>query len=196
VVSATILVYEIIINLPAEIEHIWIRKWTFLTGLYILQRYLPLFDSGVLNLYIDHGANLSTSDCTLYIKITACMFYPSAILGTQITPAICTLRVWAVWERSITVGRGLMIFLLACGVAGYILLSKFLSVSECVMSPLLTHVQLFTSHSNIYITWVLMMIYDAGESFTLFHPTIQMLSRGERTKLIDIVYRDGKVLFT
>ncbi|KAF9260244.1 hypothetical protein L218DRAFT_834247, partial [Marasmius fiardii PR-910] len=48
VVSVALFVYEIIFNLPAEIEYIWTKKWSFLTGLYILQRYLPIFNSAVV----------------------------------------------------------------------------------------------------------------------------------------------------
>ncbi|KAF9254029.1 hypothetical protein L218DRAFT_1010209 [Marasmius fiardii PR-910] len=188
-----------------EIEHIWKKKWTLLTGLYVLQRYLPLFDSVVVVLRKDLGASFN---CTLYIKIAAWSF----LIGCGLSQIILALRVWAVWERSIPVGTGLLVILLACGVAGCVFLR---TVGECMRSSLPTHGQPFTVNSIVYITWLLMMVSHAGGLFTLSHlvaqdadrpavanltlmliPGVRVYRSGGRTQLIEIVYRDGILLYT
>ncbi|KAF9258444.1 hypothetical protein L218DRAFT_841796, partial [Marasmius fiardii PR-910] len=50
VATFTVLAYEIITNLAVEIELIWMSKWTFVTVLYLVQRYLPLFDTLALGI--------------------------------------------------------------------------------------------------------------------------------------------------
>ncbi|KAF9260255.1 hypothetical protein L218DRAFT_1003028 [Marasmius fiardii PR-910] len=185
-VSAALFVYEIIITLPIEIENIWMRRWSFFTVLYLLQRYLPLFDTVVMRLYIDHTPNLD--NCALYYKITGWSY----TIGSWLSETLLTLRVWAIWERSTSVGRGLLVFLLALLVAGCVCFSKFMSVVEYVVIPLTTHICFITSDGRnagyiflevdapLVVAFAMMLI-----------PGVQVYRRGGRTQLIDIIYRDG-----
>ncbi|KAF9255802.1 hypothetical protein L218DRAFT_1008155 [Marasmius fiardii PR-910] len=63
VLSATLLIHELVLNLGVEIEYIWMRKWSAMTVLYILQRYLPLLDTPGIGLYLHFGSNLSVNFC-------------------------------------------------------------------------------------------------------------------------------------
>jgi hypothetical protein len=51
VVAVVALVYDYLITLGMEIRYIWPARWNLLKILYLLQRYLPFFDSGVLLLW-------------------------------------------------------------------------------------------------------------------------------------------------
>ncbi|KAF9260250.1 hypothetical protein L218DRAFT_962860 [Marasmius fiardii PR-910] len=211
VVSATLLVYDIIINLPAEIEHVWMKKWSFLTVLYIVQRYFPLFDSVVVVLRNDLGVNLSTSYCTLNYKIAGCMSYPpfmlspemdflpligSYIAGLMLSELILTLRVWTVWERSFPAGIALMTFFLSCWVPGYVFLGKFLSAMEFASPPFFFRGCFVVGGSDIlYLCWVLMIVYEAGTLIMILIPGVRVYRRGGRTELIVTVYRDGIIYY-
>jgi len=51
VAACTIFVYDYLLSLGMEVDLVWTSKWTFMTGLYLAQRYLPFLDSVVLVLY-------------------------------------------------------------------------------------------------------------------------------------------------
>ncbi|KAF9260249.1 hypothetical protein L218DRAFT_619021 [Marasmius fiardii PR-910] len=192
VVSAMLFVYEIIINFPAEFEHIWRRKWTFLTGLYALQRYLPLLDSLVIVLRKDHGASLSTSECTLYYQIAGWSF----VFGISLSEITLTLRVWAVWERSISVVIGLIVFFLACWVPSCIFLARFLSSMEFATPPTLSRGCFVSGGSNIMsVFWVMNMVYEAGILIMILIPGVRACRSGGRTELLDAVYQDGVIYY-
>ncbi|KAF9260251.1 hypothetical protein L218DRAFT_872849 [Marasmius fiardii PR-910] len=188
VFSTTLLIYDIFINLHIEIDHIWMRKWSFLTVIYIAQRYLPLFDTAVLVLYIDLGANLSSSYCTLHYKIAGWSY----IVGLMLSELILILRVWTVWGKRIPVGIGLSVFFLACWVPGYVFLAQFLSAMRFVTPPFPFRGCFNTAGSDIlYICWVMMMVYEAGTLAMILIPGVQYYRRGGRTELIKTIYRDG-----
>ncbi|KAF9256492.1 hypothetical protein L218DRAFT_881608 [Marasmius fiardii PR-910] len=189
VFSVTLLVYDVMINFPLEVQHIWTRKWTFLTVLYVLQRYLPFFDSAGLVLNNHFGANLSTRTCLVGHNIAAW----SITVGIGFSEIILTLRIWAVWRRSIPVGVGLVVFFLACWVPGYILLAQFLSSMEFALPPIPSFRGCFISGGSdiLYLCWVLMMVYDAGALVMILIPTVTAYRSEGRSGLIKTVYRDG-----
>ncbi|EEB99960.1 hypothetical protein MPER_00224, partial [Moniliophthora perniciosa FA553] len=48
VLSTFLFVYDVILNFNLELRHIWGSKWSLLKVLYIIQRYLPFFDTAVM----------------------------------------------------------------------------------------------------------------------------------------------------
>ncbi|KAF9259422.1 hypothetical protein L218DRAFT_947647 [Marasmius fiardii PR-910] len=189
VFNATLLTYDVIINLPLEIEHIWARKWSFLTVLYVLQRYLPFFDTAGVTLHHHFAVNMSPRSCTLDYSIAAWSF----VAGIVISEILLTLRIWAVWKRSIPVAIGLIVFFLACWVPCYALLAKFLSAMEFTTLPLPNFRGCFISGgSNIlYLCWVLLMVYDSGTLIMILIPGVAAYRRGGRSELIKTVYQDA-----
>ncbi|KAF9260180.1 hypothetical protein L218DRAFT_962804 [Marasmius fiardii PR-910] len=193
VLSTTLLVYEVIINLPVEIEHIWMRKWSLLTVLYTLQRYLPFFDTAGLVLYHQFGANLSTRYCTLNYNIGGWSF----IIGIVLSEIVLTLRVWAVWKRSIAVAIGLVVFFLACWVPCYVLFAEFLSATKFAILPLPDFRGCFIAGGShiLYLCWVLMMVYDTGTLVMILIPGVAAYRRGGRSELVKTVYQDGVIYY-
>ncbi|KAF9255471.1 hypothetical protein L218DRAFT_336282 [Marasmius fiardii PR-910] len=195
VMNTTLLIYDVILNLPLEIEHIWTKQWGFLTVLYIIQRYLPFFDTAGVALHLHFGANLSPEFCTSGYKIAGWSF----IGGVMLSEILLTLRVWAVWRRRILVGLGLVLFFLACWVPGSYYLAQFLNATKFATIPFpIPHFRgCFISGGSIilYLCWVLWMVYDTGTLIMMLIPGISAYRKGGRSELIKTVYRDGVIYY-
>ncbi|KAJ8085599.1 hypothetical protein PM082_004417 [Marasmius tenuissimus] len=72
VISSTILIYDVVLNLRSEIRLIWSRKWSKITILYLVQRYLPFFDTTAVVLHRQLAEGQSEMDCSLQIYIGGC----------------------------------------------------------------------------------------------------------------------------
>ncbi|KAG7089122.1 hypothetical protein E1B28_010830 [Marasmius oreades] len=188
-----LLVCEIIINLPVEIEHIWMKRWSYLTVLYIIQRYLPFFDTAVMVLNLHFGENLSTRDCTLNYNISAWCF----IVGIVLSEILLTLRVWAVWQRSLPVAIGLSVFFFACWVPCYVLFAQSLSAAVFATLPLPNFRGCLIANGDhiIFLWWVLMMVYDTGILVAILIPGVAAYRRGGRSELVRTVYHDGVIYY-
>ncbi|KAG7089134.1 hypothetical protein E1B28_010842 [Marasmius oreades] len=193
VLNATLLVYDILLNLSLEIEHIWRRQWSYLTVLYILQRYTPLFDTAAVTLQHHFALNLSPQYCDLNHKIASWSY----VVGIVLSETILALRVWAVWKRSIPVGIGLSVWFLGCWIPCFVFLGKFLGAMEFAIAPFTKFRGCFISGgSNIlYVCWVLLMIYDAGTLVMILIPGVGAFRRGGRSELVRTVYRDGVIYY-
>ncbi|KAF9255738.1 hypothetical protein L218DRAFT_950532 [Marasmius fiardii PR-910] len=179
VLNTTLLIYDVIINLPVEIDHVWRRKWTILSVLYIVQRYLPFFDTALVTLHHNFGMNLSVSYCHLNYQIVGWSF----TIGVSLSQIVLTLRVWAIWRMSIPVGVGLTVLFLAIWVP----FIPFLNYRGC----------LITGGSNILfiVFWVFMMVYDGCMLVMMLIPGVTALRRGGRSELVKTIYRDGVVYY-
>ncbi|KAG7089158.1 hypothetical protein E1B28_010864 [Marasmius oreades] len=196
VCSTTFLVYDMIINLQLEVDHIWMRKWSFLTILYILQRYLPLFDTVGLILHHDFGANLSTHYCALNYKITSWSF----MVGVMMSEIVLAFRVWAVWERRLPVAIGLVVFFLASWIPSTFMLSQFDDATEFAILPFPNFRGCFVAGGSqalhlAALVWVLWMVYDAGAFVLILIPGVAAYRRGGRSELVKTIYKDGVVYY-
>ncbi|KAF9258465.1 hypothetical protein L218DRAFT_1064988, partial [Marasmius fiardii PR-910] len=162
VFSVALLVYDVIIDLHVEIDYIWRGSWSFFTVLYILQRYLPFFDTVALSLHHHFGHDLHPNYCILNYQIGTCI-----LDGLPLYSAVLTLRVWSVWRRSVPVAIGLVAFALACWVPSFVLTARFSRAMECKfpVTPIIyAHGCYIPAENNfLYLCWVLIMVYDTGE---------------------------------
>ncbi|KAG7089119.1 hypothetical protein E1B28_010827 [Marasmius oreades] len=192
VISVTVLLYEVIVNLSSEIEHIWLRRWSFLTVLYLIQRYLPFFDAAGLILNHDFGANLSPRICSLSYSISGWSF----LVGMILSEVILTLRVWAVWKRSIPVAMGLVVFFLACWVPGFVWSAQFLGAAKFTTFSNTAGCFIIGGRDILYLRWVLLMVYDTGILVMILIPAIAAYKRGRRSsELVNTVYQDGVIYY-
>ncbi|KAF9257697.1 hypothetical protein L218DRAFT_1015983 [Marasmius fiardii PR-910] len=191
VVSAMLSVYEIIINLPAEIENIWMREWSFPTVLYIVQRYLPLVDTGALTLYHHFGSGLSAHYCKLNYTVIGWM----GIGGIMLSEVLLTLRVWAVWNRRIPVAVGLVSLFVACWVPLLAVLGHFLSGMEFTTLPIPNALGCAVGGGNnlIYVCYVLTVVYDTVMFVMILYPGFAAFRWGGKSELIKTVYQDRAI---
>ncbi|KAF9254706.1 hypothetical protein L218DRAFT_885719, partial [Marasmius fiardii PR-910] len=193
VFSATLLVYDVFINLRTEIEYIWMNKWSSMTVLYILQRYLPFFDITGVTLHHHFGASLSPRRCSLDHKMAAWSY----TVGIMLSEIILTLRVWAVWERGVIVGVGLVVFFLTCWIPYCVFVAQFSSAMSFSPFPHLPGCFITDAggSSILYLFYVLFMVYDTGIFLMMIIPGVAAYKRGGSSELVKTIYRDGKLLF-
>ncbi|KAF9249719.1 hypothetical protein L218DRAFT_887996, partial [Marasmius fiardii PR-910] len=163
-------VMEIVENFPAEIEHIWMREWSFITVLYIVQRYLPIFDSVVVLFRNDFAPNLSVGQCTSGYRFITW----SSGVGIMLSEIILALRVWTVWKRGTQVTIGLLVLFFGCWVPAFVFLGKFLGSLKFVPAPG-RGCSIIGETTILYVFWLMMMVYEAGESFHPFPPEARYL---------------------
>ncbi|KAF9261820.1 hypothetical protein L218DRAFT_869117, partial [Marasmius fiardii PR-910] len=170
VFSVALLVYDVTIDLHVEIDYFWRGSWSFFAVLYILQRYLPFFDTAVLSLHHHFGHNLHANYCILNYQIGTC------ILDGFLNSTVLTRYVWSVWRRSVPVAIRLVAFALACWVPSFVLTARFSRAMECKFSvtPILyAHGCYILAENNfLYLCWVLIMVYDTATLVMIIIPRV------------------------
>uniref|UniRef100_A0A0W0FE00 DUF6533 domain-containing protein n=1 Tax=Moniliophthora roreri TaxID=221103 RepID=A0A0W0FE00_MONRR len=193
VLSTFLLVYDVILNVNLELRHIWGSKWSLLNVLYIIQRYIPFFDTAVMVLHHQFATGLSPRYCSINYRISGWCF----IGGIVVSELVLTLRLWAVWRRSTPIAIGLAIFFLGCWVPCFVLLNQFLKSMTFAVPPLPHFRGCFISGGShiLYMCWVLMMIYDTGTLIMIIIPGIRAYRLGGSSELLNAVYRDGVIYY-
>ncbi|KAG7089116.1 hypothetical protein E1B28_010825 [Marasmius oreades] len=168
------------------------RRWSLLTVLYLVQRYLPFFDTAGLIIHHNFGANLSPRICSFDYSISGWSF----LIGMLLSEIILTLRVWAVWKRSITVAMGLILFFLACWVPGFVWSAKFLGAVNFATYSNVPGCLIIGGRQILYLRWVLLMVYDTGILVMILIPGVAAYRRGRRSsELVKTVYQDGVMYY-
>ncbi len=90
----TVLVYDLILLLPTEINYVWLPRPVHpLLWLFALNRYLPLIDAAIAINWLLHKP--SAAQCRQLSFITG----PLAALGIFISQVILMIRTYAMWNR-------------------------------------------------------------------------------------------------
>ncbi|KAF9258464.1 hypothetical protein L218DRAFT_1005021 [Marasmius fiardii PR-910] len=191
VFSTTLLIYDIVINLHVEIDHIWMGKWSCMTVLYLLQRYLPFIDTAGLIIPYAFGASLSTGRCILEQQISSGL----VTVGIGLSEVLLTVRVWAVWGRSTPVGIGLVVFFVASWGSLTIPLLQFSTSVRFVKPPFpMSQGCIIADGSRIlFVAWVLLMVFDAGMLVMILIPGVAAYRKGGKSELVRMVYQDGRM---
>ncbi|TDL23993.1 hypothetical protein BD410DRAFT_131621 [Rickenella mellea] len=112
--------FEYVITLGDEIEHVWLRKKTLPSILYLINRYLLVFGYIFLSLALWSPTWQNTGSlCAHFVK------YEGVLTTTAIfvSELIMTLRTYALYERSKTVVFGLGLILIAQLIYSSVLIS-------------------------------------------------------------------------
>ncbi|KAK0477635.1 hypothetical protein IW261DRAFT_1485602 [Armillaria novae-zelandiae] len=106
--GATVLVYDILLLLPTEINHVWLpRPIHPLILLFALNRYLPLIVTGMAIVWLMDDP--SAAQCRQLFDIGG----PLTILGIFASQAILMIRTYAIW------GKRRMVFWCFIGIVAF-----------------------------------------------------------------------------
>ncbi|KAJ7662119.1 hypothetical protein DFH06DRAFT_365779 [Mycena polygramma] len=111
VVNATILLFDYILTLDAEISFMWSSKWSLARVLFFLTRYSPVFDVPV-EMYYSMVSNLESEYCS---QLHAAASW-GTLFGMAVSEAILILRTYALSGRK----RGVLISFTTVWAAGVI----------------------------------------------------------------------------
>ncbi|KAK0429972.1 hypothetical protein EV421DRAFT_381523 [Armillaria borealis] len=94
IASVTVLVYDILLLLPTEIDYVWLPGPVHpLLLLFAVNRYLPLIDTAMILHWLLHEP--SAAQCRLLSFITC----PLAALCIFASQVILMIRTYAIWDR-------------------------------------------------------------------------------------------------
>jgi len=123
VACLTILLYDCITSLNAEVKYIWKSKWTLVKALYIFARYYGLLRTAFI-FAIEASTGPSNPMCLAYLWVYS---LGGGVLFTTTVNVIFMLRIQALYDRSIKV----WILLISLLVAEFVL-EMYLTVTELV----------------------------------------------------------------
>ncbi|KAK0217223.1 hypothetical protein IW262DRAFT_177467 [Armillaria fumosa] len=187
--SVALLLYDYALTLSLEVDLVWCAPWNLLKLFYIVQRYLPFFDTAFLVLHHQFAPELSIRYCQISHSMSGWMF----ITGIAISEVILTARVWAVWERNKKLTVGLPIFFLLCWAPNFAMMGVFL---QSMKSPLPSLGCFVTRSDNVlYLCWTFLMIYDAGMLLLMLIAGVRAYKTGGDSALFNVVFRDGVMYY-
>ncbi|KIK02602.1 hypothetical protein K443DRAFT_677455 [Laccaria amethystina LaAM-08-1] len=193
VAAAMLLVYDCSLTLGMEIEFVWSSPWGFMKVLYIVQRYLPFFDTIFLCLIHQLAVNIDPYVCHIVETIRGWLM----IFGFTLSEVILTLRAWAVWERDLRLGVFLLFLITLMTVAEIYVTRVFLRGLQFSTKPYPEFVGCFPTSGNriVYLDWVLLMIYEAVILVLMTIPGIASYRRGGNIDMHHVIYREGIIMY-
>ncbi|KAJ8085543.1 hypothetical protein PM082_004361 [Marasmius tenuissimus] len=193
VVSSTILVYDVVLNLALEVKHVWGKNWTFVTVVYLIQRYLPFVDTVGMTLYHEFQEDLTPRYCFFSYTISGWSY----IIGIVLSEVLLAVRLWAVWERRISAAIIIFVFCLGCLVPCFVSFNSFKYTTEFSVPPLPQLRGCFISGGNdvLYLCWIFLMVYDTGTMIMMVIPGISAFRMGGKSELVKTIYRDGIIYY-
>ncbi|KAF9558601.1 hypothetical protein CPC08DRAFT_555363 [Agrocybe pediades] len=170
--SCVMLYYDIALTFGQEVERIWMRKLSFMTVLWCMNRYLsPL---GYIVIIVSFHSSWSKEVCNNYV------LYPEAlkVVTSFAIGVIFITRLYAIYSRSLCIlildGTSLQ---MPPGFVGCILVGKH--------------------HGRFVLTWIAELVFDSAVFFLTFWRTAMHSRsvRGHGASLYDLVLRDGVIYF-
>ncbi|KAH7915510.1 hypothetical protein BJ138DRAFT_1141486 [Hygrophoropsis aurantiaca] len=200
-VAATILIYDWLLTLDAEIDHIWSRSWGFVEGLYLFTKYAPFADTTVMILYRDLLSGSNNRLCHITMSFVSVMYVISMTVGE----VIILLRTWAIWGRSPVVGlllvtQAIVVFAMAIIFAvKYADSLLFVSASDSEPIPLQLGGCITAGGSNAdLIDWSLFTGMESFYLITMLVHTYPLIKRSwgvDSAWFYQVLFRDGIVYY-
>ncbi|KAF9441183.1 hypothetical protein P691DRAFT_715303 [Macrolepiota fuliginosa MF-IS2] len=189
--SLTVLSYDWILDFSSEVILVWKPKWSLITVLYMITRYMAFVDVTVL-VYQQLALNLTVKQCIIADATFGWMF----TAGLSIAELLLSLRTWAVWGQDFKVGVGLLIFYAGVMVPNFVNMAFFLkSVTFIPSIPEIPGCIVTGSSNRLYINWILLMVFDIGVCMLMIIQGYRSYISGGNSQLAKVVYRDGVLYY-
>ncbi|KIM38603.1 hypothetical protein M413DRAFT_239609 [Hebeloma cylindrosporum] len=195
VAAATVYLWDYILTFQLERELIWTSKWNFIKILFIVQRYLPLFDTAFLTLYHQFKRNAGVEICHTLYNAQAW----SWLIGTLASELLLTLRAWAVWHRPRVLTIVLPILFTGVFVSCFVLNYNFNRGLEISPIPFTEFDGCFVTGAPasklVSINYMLALAWDTLVLILIAIPGLRAYYAGSTSALMRTVYRDGVIYY-
>ncbi|KIM49918.1 hypothetical protein M413DRAFT_439047 [Hebeloma cylindrosporum] len=189
IAASTVWVWDYLLTFQLERELVWTSKWNFIKVLFLLQRYLPLFDTAFLTLYHQNQRNADPGICHILYRAQAWGW----LIGTISSEMLLTLRAWAVWHRPMFLTITLpILFTLAFGTCFVlnIIFDQYLQISP-VPFPQFPGCFVTGASSFVSVNYMVALAWDTLVLILIMIPGIRAYYAGGSSTLMKTVYRDG-----
>ncbi|KAJ8089656.1 hypothetical protein PM082_014917 [Marasmius tenuissimus] len=197
--ASALFLYDWLVHFHFELDYIWRHPSSLptLQILYVVQRYLPLFDITILR-YHYYDQVFHTND-PQSCRITVLISGWSSITGIVLSEIALAFRLRAIWWGRKNFNPILITFFLSCWIPAYIFFGKFLNGFEFGPPPAGLNGDrgcfVISGNHLLFISWLMMMIYDTGTFVVMLLPGIKAFRHGGKTELLKVIYRDGVVYY-
>ncbi|KAF8891486.1 hypothetical protein CPB84DRAFT_1683340, partial [Gymnopilus junonius] len=187
--SCVMLFYDIMLTFGEEVERIWLKKFSFFTILWFLNRYLsPL---GYIVIIVSFNDPWSQEVCNRYV------LYPEALkcVTSFVIGMIFIIRLYAIYSRSLTI-----LLIGVCFLALELALKIWAftdGTSISLPAGLVGCILVGQQYSRFVFTWVAELIFDTVVVFLTFWRTARVRQErsGNTMSLYNLILRDGLVYF-
>ncbi|KAA1472910.1 hypothetical protein DENSPDRAFT_839294 [Dentipellis sp. KUC8613] len=191
--ALTLLFYDYLLTLPDELELIWGSRWTITKFVFLLNRYVPFFDTS-LGIYHQLGPNVSDSSCAAIYSACGWMI----AYGVGISEIILIFRTWAIWGKDKRVGYGLGVLFVVAWVFLSIYLNRFLQSMEFMplnkILPTFRGCFVTNVDNMLYICFVISLAYETIIVCLTLIKGLQHF-RTTNSHLVYSLYRDGVLAY-
>ncbi|PFH45690.1 hypothetical protein AMATHDRAFT_71230 [Amanita thiersii Skay4041] len=188
----TILLYDHCLILEQEIRYIWRPRFSLVTALYIIAKYL-----GFVNVCLTSISLLAPSMIdSLHCRVFQAMNIYIEVIGMAAAGAILALKAWAVWERNKAVGIGLLLtytFLL-----GSALIATTLWFIIAPSTPLTrTRISCPQDIKSIYAVsyWLMCLLLETIVTCLLLVKGARSYKYRNMMQFFDVIYTDGLLYY-
>ncbi|KAF8068040.1 hypothetical protein FPV67DRAFT_1169666 [Lyophyllum atratum] len=187
--SCVMLFYDIALTMDEEVERVWLRRFTPMTGLWFLNRYLSPLGFIVVTTSFHQPWNKEV--CHRYV------LFPEALkIVTSFTIGVVfIIRLYAIYSRSMTVAILGGLFLAAeLGIKTW---SFTDGTSLDLPNGLIGCILVGRNDARFVFTWVAELAFDSIMFFATFYRVVQhnRLRHGTAKNLLDLILRDGVMYF-
>lgn len=198
VLGMVLLGYDYLLTLDRELSLIWLSQWNLAKVLFLLVRYTPYIDVGLVAYYMTRDGT-SSATCSLVYKFNSWVY----VVGVGLAEILLTLRTWACWgSRARWVTIGLPIAFFALTVILCVSVGRYLATLHFFTPPHTTPSLgcFYQGESfDLVICWAALMVYDACLSLLMAirgYPELKNWRRNMRSNsLSTVVYRDGLIYY-
>ncbi|KAK0472714.1 hypothetical protein IW261DRAFT_1506543 [Armillaria novae-zelandiae] len=163
--SVTLLLYDYTLTLSLEVDLVWRAPWNLLKLFYIVQRYLPFFDTAFLVLHHQFAPELSIRYCQISHSMSGCKLSIPVLMSV----VILTARVWASMKF---------------GPAPLPSLGCFVTRSDNVLYLCWTFLMIYDAGKEPVFFVILLLMTEPREDKT-----------GGDSALFNVVFRDGVMYY-
>ncbi|KAJ3495110.1 hypothetical protein NLJ89_g10680 [Agrocybe chaxingu] len=190
--ATVIFLWDYLLTVGMEVEHIWPGRWTVVKVIFLIQRYVPFLDIMWFGMHVSFGSNMSEVTCYRLNDVGK----PLALIGLLASEIVLCFRVWAVWNRNKVMMFTLPILFAGCWVPPIVFLVIFMkSVVFTEIAPPFLGCVVLSADQIIALSWVFLVIWDALILMLMLVPALKALKYSGHTALFRTVYGEGIIYY-
>jgi len=190
--SVALLLFDYNVTFEREVELIWRRKWTYVTLIFIITRYLPFVDSA-LTLFEEIAANPAPSTCKVVFNIQSWLY----VFGISVAAGILILRTYAIWNNKASVAWGLIVLLVGAFTGTGFFLQQFLNSLVLSTSPspeAFPGCFVMKASQILWLAYLFILIFETSVFGMTLYKSISQ-GRFKSSALARTIYRDGVAFY-
>ncbi|PFH47494.1 hypothetical protein AMATHDRAFT_67626 [Amanita thiersii Skay4041] len=191
VASIALFCFDYLLTLSLEIKYVWPSRWSIVKVLHVIMRYVPFFS--VTFLLLVETPSRSAEACTILMK----MYTFGVVTAIFAAEAVLTLRIWAIYSRSRTLGLLLLVIYSGVVLSIFINVGIMLSYTKFAIIPLPSGPTCLVVRANrkLVFIWFVLAVYDAFQCILLGYQAYEAFRHGGKFKLFDVIYKDGIIYY-